>query len=389
MKKDLTKTILVTSMSASMAHVVRPLEVAKVLREIGYRVIFAGSGNPTRLVQQVGFELRYLPDWELPKIAAKLRAGSKEIYPLEQIERWVSAELALYKEVNPILILDDARVTSQISSAVAGLPRVSIQNAYTHPLADRGFMDPNLKSPRSAMEPGDEKSYNVVRQKFGLPSIKNLNEALKGDLNLLCDVPEYAPLQHVPPSYHYVGPITWGHDLLKPSWLDELDPTKPTLYFTMGSTGPREAFQAAKDFLRGDEYQIMMTLGSMVNHKDLNPLPAGFFAASYASGETLARMADATICHAGNGTAYQALRAGVPLITWPSFRDQLWNARRLSELGVSITISSPDQLHDAVVEILENPVYKNNAVKFSKILKKYKGPEKSAELIHNFIQDIN
>jgi MGT family glycosyltransferase len=382
------KTILVTSLGASMAHVVRPLEVAKILRELGYRVVFSGSGKSIKLAQQIGFELRHLPDWDLAALVAKLKAGSEDIHQVEQVDKWVRAELDLYQEVKPSLVLDDTRITSKISTAVAGLPRISIQNAYINPWAINGFMDPTLGGPRSLMEPGDERSYNQVRQKYGLPPIESLVSMVEGDLNLLCDVPEYAPMHSVPDNYHYVGPIIWGRDLTQPPWLDELDPEVPTLYFTMGSTGPPKAFQAAIEFLGETEYQVMMTLGSLVTLDDLPPLPPGFFVASYASGDALSRKADVIICHAGNGTIYQGLCSGVPIVSWPTVRDQHWNARRLSELGVSVTISTPTELLRAVEEVLGNPSYREEAKRFSQILTKYNGPETAAGLIHEFMERI-
>jgi len=382
------KTILVTSMSASMAHVVRPLEVAKVLREMGYRVVFTGSGKPTRLVEQVGFELIPLPEWDLREVIAKLKANENDIHSVEQVRSWVQAELELYEEIKPSAVLDDARITSYISTAVAGLPRISIQNAYVHRYAVRGFMDPALKGPRSIMEPGDERPYNEVLSEYGLSPVENISDLLAADLNLLSDVPEYAPVHTVPNSYQYVGPIIWGKDLSIPPWLKELDPEKPTIYATMGSTGPPQAFQSIIEYLDSLDYQVMMTLGSLVNRDDLGNMPSGFYVASYASGLALARRADVIICHAGNGTAYQALLSGVPIITWPSVKDQHWNARRLSELGVSVNITTASELINALNEIMTNPGYKKEAEKFSEILKRYNGPEFSAKLIHNFMESI-
>jgi UDP:flavonoid glycosyltransferase YjiC (YdhE family) len=387
MPGNFNKTILVTSLGASMAHVVRPLEVAKILRQMGYRIVFSGSGKALKLAQQSGFELRYLPDWDLAAMIVKLKAGSDDIHTVEQVDEWVRAELTLYQELKPLIVLDDARITSNISTAVAGLPRISIQNAYITPWAINGFVNSILGGPRSIMEPGDERSYNQIRRQYGLPPVKSLDRMLEADLNLLCDIPEYVPMHTVPDHYHYVGPLIWGSDLAEPPWWDELDPDRPTLYFTMGSTGSPEAFQAAIEFLGGTEYQVMMTLGSLVKEDDLKPLPPGFFVASYASGDSLAGRADVIICHAGNGTAYQGLRSGVPIISWPTVKDQRWNARRLSELGVSVTISSPTELLDAVGEVLANPGFRVAAGQFSKILAQYNGPETAARLIHEYMEN--
>ena len=125
--------ILVTSLSMSMAHVVRPLEIAKVLRDMGYRVIFSGSGKAVQLAQQAGFELRYLPDWNMADILHKLKVGVADIHPPDMVDELVTAELELLEDVKPVAVLDDARMTTAISAPVAGIPRISIHNAYTNP----------------------------------------------------------------------------------------------------------------------------------------------------------------------------------------------------------------------------------------------------------------
>jgi UDP:flavonoid glycosyltransferase YjiC (YdhE family) len=372
-------------MSASMAHVVRPLQVAKHLHDFGYRVVFSGTGKPLRLVENLGFEVMPLPEWDLKEIITKLKANAREIHSKDQVDNWVTAELDLYEEIKPSAILDDGRLTSYISTSVAELPRISIQNAYVLRYAIKGFMDPSLVGPRSLMEPGDEEPYNQVLLNHELPPVEYLSDLLEADLNLLCDVPEYAPVHTIPINFQYVGPLIWGEDLDLPAWFKDLDPDKPTLYVTMGSTGSPQIFQHIINCLSGTEFQVMMTLGSLVEEKDLGELPSDFFVTSYASGRALASRADAIICHGGNGTAYQALLSGIPLITWPSVKDQHWNARRLAELGVSMSVSSENELMSALDEILVNPDYRVEAQKFSKILANYNGPEFSAKLIHDFL----
>jgi len=386
MPDNTEQRILVTSLSMSMAHVVRPLEIAKVLRDMGYRVIFSGSGKAVKLAQQAGFELRYLPDWNMAEILNKLKAGVANIHPPDVIDEWVSAELELFNDVKPVAVLDDTRMTTAISTSAAGIPRISIHNAYANPRAVRGIMDPSLEAPNSLVDNLHIESYNQIRQSYNLPPIKSLLDLLEADLILLCDVPEYAPMHTVRNHYHYVGPLIWGRDLSRPSWINELDPDRPTIYYTMGSTGPPKAFQAAIELFRDTEFQVLMTLGSLVKEEDLGPLPPRFFVASYASGDALARRADLIICHGGNGTAYQGLFSGNPIVSWPMLKDQCWNARRLSELGVGVTIESPVEMMDAVAKVLNEPSYREKAEYFSKILSIYDGPKTAAILIHNYLE---
>jgi len=382
------KTIIVLSMSMSMAHIVRPLEVAKVLREMDYRVVFTGDGKATKIAQQAGFELRSLPEWDLPSVIAKLQAGADDLHPIKQVEEWVRAELELYETEQPVVVLDDSRVTSSISSKAAGLPRISLQNAYQNPYAINGAMEFKYEGPRGLFVAGDELPYIKIWEKYGLPKKENILEMFEADLILLSDVPEFAPMHTVPDHYKYVGPIIWGSDLENPPWLDKLDPEKPIIYFTMGSTGPQGAFQSAIEIFGKTEYQLMMTLGSLVKLNGLQSMPSGIFVANFASGDVLAGKADLMICHGGNGTVYQALRAGIPIVSLPTVKDQHWNANRLSELGVGITISSTAELLNAAEEVLKNPSYREAALSFSKILMDYDGPQTAAHLIHEYIEAL-
>jgi len=388
-------TVLVFSMSVALAHVVRTLEVARVLREMGYRVVFAGDGNPLRLARQEGFEVRPLPELDLKWALANLGQPPEVQNSVERIEHWVRAELDLLEQVQPAAVLDDFRLTSGISTAVMGIPRIVIINAYVTSYAVRGLWDslPLLPGPPSMMGPGTEQPYNQVRQRYGLPPVARAVDLLEGDtsgrsLNLLCDVPEYAPIQAAPDHYRYVGPLTWDGLPDPPPWLDSLDPDRPTIYFTMGSTGPVEAFQAALDAFGDTGYQMLITTGGVTRPEDLGPTPANCHVAGYGPGDKLMRWADVVICHAGNGTTYQALHAGLPIIAWPFVQDQRWNARRQAELGVGLTLESltPAALRAAVEEVQSNPSYRAAAQRFQQILASYDGPRTAARLIHQFIR---
>jgi MGT family glycosyltransferase len=156
----------------------------------------------------------------------------------------------------------------------------------------------------------------------------------------------------------------------------------------MGSTGPVEAFQAALEAFAGTAYQVLMTTGGVTRPEDLGPLPVNFHVAGFAPGDELMRWADVVICHAGNGTSYQALRAGLPIITWPFIQDQRWNARRQAELGIGLTLAALTQaaLRAAVEEVQSNPSYRANAQRFQQIMTGYDGPRTAAALIHQFIK---
>jgi MGT family glycosyltransferase len=290
-------------------------------------------------------------------------------------------------------VLQDGRLSASTSTAVAGIPLISLGNAYLSPYAVDGLLGRGgsetrpYPGPPPLVGPGAEIALNVVRERYGLSAVVSSLELLIGDLNLMCDVPEYAPVQNTPDNFRYVGPIIWNGVPQRPAWLDALDPDRPTIYFTMGSTGRPEAFRVALEAFGSTEYRVMMTVGGLLQPETLQPIPPNFYLAAFGPGDVLARRADVVICHGGNGTTYQALAEGVPLVVWPFVRDQQWNARRQAELGVGLTLRelTPGAMRGAVATVLAEPSYRAAAERFRQIIASYDGPRTAAQLIHGFI----
>jgi UDP:flavonoid glycosyltransferase YjiC (YdhE family) len=374
-----------------MAHVIRPLEIAKILREKGYDVVFAGEGRHMQVPAQAGFETRHLPDFDGRKLLSMLGKDPSRIHSVETAEEWVEAEIELMVELNPWAVLDDFRVTCGISTTVLDLPRFTVLNGHTTPYGLSTLLDPDLPGPRSAFSFGTEAIYNQVRQKYGLPPVDHPLALMTGDQVLVCDIPEICPMREdTPDNYHYIGPITWDVQLPPPSWVEDLDWEKPLVYLSMGSTGSKESYQLAIEAFTGTEYQVMMTLGNVVDVEDLGDLPENIHAVKIASGDLLAYLADVVVCHAGNGTVYQALAHGTPLVTLPLGREQYWNARRHTELGTNLTVENADadKLRAAVTEVLRDPSYKANACRIQSLLSDYHGPRQAAGLIHEYIEEL-
>ena len=385
-------TILVLPFSVSMAHVIRPLEVAKILRENGYHIIFAGGGKYMEIARQEDFEVEFLPEIDIKEAMSLIGQESRAFHPLERAEEWVKAELELLDEVRPTAVLDDLRITAGISTEIKNIPRFTTLNAHATSYAVSNILDESLPSPPSAFGFGAEEAYNQVRVRYGLTPVDHPFDLLTGDEVLLCDIPEYCPMKDdMPHNYHFVGPITWGNQLPAPDWIDNLNPERPTIYVTMGSTGHENTFQTAIEAFGGTDYQVMMTLGNIIQTSDLPPLPDNFFSSQLAPGNVLASLADVVVCHGGNGTVYQALECGTPLVTLPRVRDQFWNSKRQVELGLSITLTSydADSMKKGVEEVLKNPSYREDAIRFQKIMEDYDGPWMAAQLINDRIQNPN
>ena len=173
--------ILVLPFSISLAHVVRPLEVAKVLRKKGHRIIFAGGGKYMQIAQQAGFEIKYLPEIDIKKAMALIGQEPRVFHPIEDVEERVKAELDLLDQVHPTAVLDDFGVTAGISTEIKNITRFTTLNAQVTPYAVSNFLDETLPPPPSAFGFGAEESYNQVRRRYGLEPVGHPLDLLTGE----------------------------------------------------------------------------------------------------------------------------------------------------------------------------------------------------------------
>lgn len=154
----------------------------------------------------------------------------------------------------------------------------------------------------------------------------------------------------------------------------------------MGSTGYPHFFELAIELFGNSDYQVMMTTAGMT---EFDTLPDNFFATDYAPGSALMKKSDVVVCQGGNGTIYQALSHGVPIIGIPTMHDQEFNLDRVVTLGAGIHISDlhfrPEHLKHAIQEILDNNEYGEVARQQQVILEQFDGPRAGAQAIDNFI----
>jgi MGT family glycosyltransferase len=385
-----------------LSHVSRPLEIAKQLRTAGHEVVFAATGPYAELATNAGFDVRPIRTVPVARILSRSRIGRADWYTLEHIRETVAADEALFDAVAPELVLGDFRHSLHTSCELAGVPFASILNAswtnyysvvYRAPehLAVTRLLGERLAtriSPwvKSAILRWDVRAHNHYRRERGLGPFWNVWEMFSGDLNLLVDIPEYGPTADLPANYRYVGPVIWEPEVAVPSWLERIDPGRPTLYFTMGSTGHARYLEEALRIFGGTDYQCLMTTAGLIAP---SAVPENFFVCEFAPGSALMEKCDVVVCQGGNGTIYQALRAGVPVIGIPTMHDQEFNLQRVVDLGVGVQLSDlrfrAQDLRDAVAGVLEDPQVRSNAARLARTLAEHDGPRAAAEEIGAFL----
>lgn len=407
-----SRKILVMPEGSALSHTSRTLEMAKALRQMGHNVLFAGGGKYMNLAQEAGFPVSPIKATDLGKLLAYLKKGRANLHSYQELKRLFEEDLGLFKKIKPELVLGDYRPSLGISCEAAELPLAAIVNAAwtNYSAVKAGVVEHSTISGIVRKTIGtqigtkladyfglpewikrivlfiDSHPYRKLRRKMGLSPCRNFWEALEGDLNLLPDIPEYAPTNGLPPNFYYVGPIIWEPEMEPPAWLNSLKPDRPTLYFTMGSTGNARLFQEAIRLFGNNGYQCLVTTGGMAKIKNV---PENFFVTDFAPGSKLMEKSDLVVCHGGNGTIYQAISQGIPIIGIPSIAVQELEMQRVVSLGIGIRLSElrfkPPHLASAVEEVLGHSRYRERAQEFKKTIANYGGAQEGARLITEFL----
>lgn len=396
------KKILMIPEGNWLAHVSRPLVFAKVLRSHGFEMLFACSGKHSHLPAQAGFSTHPLftkePEYGLAKAR---RLGSS--YDDFLVRKYVESEIECISELKPALVVGDFRITLSISTELLHIPYISILNAYwtnfysarstfsesmwiTQVLGQRLASLPLIWALVLRWAAGP---FNRERRRRGLRPRGNMFDIMASrTLNLLVDAPEFAPTKNLSSKFRYTGPIIWEAPAETPRWLSTLDPKKPIIYLTIGSTGSRQSSVNVLEAFGNTDYQIIVSTGEMVRLSE-SETPPNFYVADYLPGIRIMEICDLVICHGGNGTIYQALSKGVPVIGIPTMHDQEINMDRIVDLEVGIKLSKrrsdSQRLVKAVKKVLSDPKYLKNTRRFQKIMSKYDAPRTGARLIEDLL----
>jgi MGT family glycosyltransferase len=238
---------------------------------------------------------------------------------------------------------------------------------------------------------------NRIRARYGLrPMGCSVNEFTgRLPLYLIPSVPELDYNRRDQPSnVHYIGPCVWTRPAGTGSldWLNELPVDRPWVHVTEGTAQYQEPFllRAAARGLGGQPLEVILTTGQCSRDPatlGLYPLPANVHVDRWVSHEDLLPRCAAIVTTGGAATVLASLKAGVPLVVVPTFWDKSDNAQRVVEAGVGLRLSprhcTPDRVRAAVLRLIEEPVFRDNARRMARRFAEASGPLRAAELLEH------
>ncbi len=211
---------------------------------------------------------------------------------------------------------------------------------------------------------------NTIRQDLGLePYDRNLFSALPMKMNLSMQISTPAfeyPRSNYPAHHHFIGPIIPEKDdsFEPPAWWPDLSTSEPVILVNQGTLAknPEDLVIPA---IRGLGDERMLVVAVSAKPADLPRLPANVRAETFVPFGHLLPHVDVMVTNGGYGGTQLALAHGVPLVVAGGTEDKMEVAARVEWAGAGINLRkqrpSPEEVRDAVREVLTNPVYRENA----------------------------
>ena len=375
---DRRRKILFFAEAVTLAHIARPITLARGLDPARYAVTLATAPRYESLWRDPPIAVQPIESIPCARFLDALARG-QPVYDAETLRQYVRDDLAAIDEVQPDVIVGDFRLSLSISARLARLPYLAITNAYWSPYARQRFPLPELpvvgilglplaKVAFRMVQPIafalHTRLLNRVRREHGLPSLgTDLRRVYTdADQTLYADVPDLVPTFNLPANHHYLGPILWSPTLALPAWWDSLNNARPIVYVTMGSSGNPSLVSTIFEALADLPLTVIAaTLGQTLPR----PAPANVLSASYLPGLEATARSQLVVCNGGSPTTHQALASGVPVLGIAGNMDQHLNMMGIVRQNAGALVRS-DRATVATIRasasrLLDQPAFANAA----------------------------
>lgn len=369
--------VLFFAEGATLAHMARPLMLAKGLDPTNFDVTLCRPRNFSKFTSGLSFPVLDLECQDSDAFTRKLDRGSP-LYDFSTLCHYVEADLALIDSEKPDVIVGDFRLSLSVSARLRSIPYIAICDAYWSP--ERVLTPPLPVMGFTRYAPIELSQFlfrriapfafrlhaqpiEKLRAKFGLPSLNNdLRRCYTdADLRLFANFQVLFPDVRTHEGADFIGPIAWSPEFVGD--LSFLTGEGPLTYITMGSSGNPEVIEKLVPILENLGSRIVITTaGKPMRFATKLPTTRIF---DYLPGSAVCQQASLVICNGGSPTTNQALSCGVPVIGIAQNMDQFLNMEAIVSYGAGRLIradrAKAPLLRDAIDTLMHHPEFKRHA----------------------------
>ena len=298
---------------------------------------------------------------------------------LEQIRQWKP----------DCIVADSMALWGKLIAKKLNIPFVSSTTTFAFNEQSSKVMQGSLKDLfKVLIQMGKAKKHIKRLQENGY-FIKNVIEIIQNDNDtntIVYTSPEFQPCAETfSDKYVFVGPSIRMTDVEFKKNREKL------IYISMGTVNNDmiSFYKNCIDALKDSEYQVVISVGSQVDIKQLENYVANsnskaeFCIQPYVDQIAVLQKTDAFLTHCGMNSVSEALYFKVPLVIYPQTNEQKGVAFRVNELGagVYLTGNTSQDIRNAFEEILQQADYKIQATEVSNSFSKCGGSKAAVEKI--------
>lgn len=241
-----------------------------------------------------------------------------------------------------------------------------------------------------------QQHVNELRKSVGLPSYEKylFTSAVESpDLVLHTSTPafEYARAAF-PENFRFIGPIVLApkDGYQSPSWWKDIEPTKnhPVILINQGTLA-KDYDDLIRPALEGLKNEPVLVIAVPVEEQELVDIPENARTAAYVPFGNLLPHVDVMVTNGGFGGVQNALAHGVTLVIAGASEDKMEVAARVEHAGVGINLRTKkptaEAIRAAVLQLLSDPAYKQNASRLQKDFANYDAPALAVQYVEELI----
>ena len=409
-------------------HVAPSMPIVQKLVERGHEVVWLTGRKYKARIEAIGSRFTSLPEKTDSSMTDMyvFHPGLKELTGLAQMKYYIKhifldacePEIAVLSTIianfpADVLIGDSITFYTYFKSELSGIPSAMIS------LLPLALPDKNVAPFGLGLTPGknivsktrnrflnllvnhvllrDVTQYaNTTRQKLGLtplnvPFFPAMFQIPSLIMHISTPAFEY-PRSNPPSSLHFIGPILKEKDpaYRPPAWWDDLEAGEPVILVNQGTIA-MNLEDLVVPTIEALQNEHMLVVAVPVKEGQVDKLPSNVRVEPFIPFEHLLPSVDVMITNGGYGGVQMALAQGIPLIVAGDTDDKMEVAARVewSKTGINLKKQRPTsgEIKDAVREIMENPVYHNNAKQIQTDFSRYNAPEQAAELLEALVKN--
>jgi len=357
------KPLLLVFPFGLLSHYLRCLVLCRTLRH-HFEIRFLFTSALDSFVKREGFGTFECKALDPDKAIAGVKNFDFSWLKRDDLEEIYEAQVRVIHDLNPDFVLGDFSPTLKMAAGAMNVTYISLMNGYMskyyastrkisadHPAHNLvRYLPSGLEARLTRFGEAQafrqlHKPFREIRIASRLSECASYLDELEGDVNLVCDLPEVFPQKKLPSHYHIVGPLYFDSGNGKPEFDSSLeesnvergaydgfsdglgDATKKTIVVTMGSSGN---WQQVKFLLR-DAYRAYNII-AVGDAKKILSDPA-IIHLPFVGMHDIFPHTDLIICHGGNGTMYQAMYYGIPVLVSTNHCEQEWNLAAFQACG--------------------------------------------------------